>query len=520
CVSPSSAREVPRQARDDNSGAIHRFSRDFCFQLRDSWPGSAMHLKVSRRIQQLLALLFCFLAVSTSQAQEKPNLLFIFADDQCFRTINSLNNDEVETPNLDRLAARSTTFTRAYNMGSWSGAVCVASRTMLNTGKYIWRANASNLKDLQEKGQLWSQLIGAAGYDTYFSGKWHVKADTSKIFKTARNVRPGMPNQTPTGYNRPIDGRPDPWDPSDPKFEGFWKGGKHWSEVLGDDAVEYLGTAAKNEAPFFMYLAFNAPHDPRQSPAEFVAKYPLENISMPPNFVPEYQWKEEMKSGKGLRDEKLAPFPRTENSVKVNRQEYYAIITHLDVQVGRMLDALEASGKADNTWIFYSADHGLAVGEHGLMGKQNMFEHSVRVPLMVSGPGVPKGAKMDSPVYLQDIMATTIDLADAEKPDHVEFQSLKPYLVDGGDPVVRSAIYGAYLDAQRMVTVGKDKLILYPKAKVAVLYDVAADPFETKDLAKNPENLPLMKKLFQQLLELQEDLDDKVDLKKVYPNFM
>lgn len=476
-----------------------------------------------RNSQQLLALLiFGSLAwAGFARAQDeakKPNLLFIFADDQCFRTINSLNNDEVETPNLDRLAKRSMTFTRAYNMGSWSGAVCVASRTMLNTGKQIWRANKTNLKELEKEGQLWSQLIGAAGYDTYFSGKWHVAADTSKIFTVARNVRPGMPNQTPEGYNRPIDGEPDPWDPSDPKFEGFWKGGKHWSEVLGDDAVEYLGMAAKEDAPFFMYLAFNAPHDPRQSPKEFVDKYPLEKISMPVNFFPEYQWKEEMKSGKGLRDEKLAPFPRTENAVKVNRQEYYAIITHLDVQVGRMLDALEATGKADNTWIFYSADHGLAVGEHGLMGKQNMFEHSVRVPLMVSGPGVTPGATNAAPVYLQDIMATTIELSGADRPEHIEFQSLTPHLKGAGTE--RDAIYGAYLDAQRMVTVGKDKLILYPKAPVALLYDVEKDPFETKDLAGNPEQLPVMKKLFKRLLELQADLEDEVDLRATYPELV
>ncbi|MEM7013018.1 MAG: sulfatase-like hydrolase/transferase [Verrucomicrobiota bacterium] len=463
-----------------------------------------------------------FLAIFTaiSFAEDKPNLLFIFADDQCFRTINALNNDEIETPNLDRLVAQSTTFTHAYNMGSWSGAVCVASRAMLNSGKYIWRANKTNLKDMEANGELWSQLLGKEGYDTYFTGKWHVKADTAKIFTVARNVRGGMPNQTKEGYNRPIDGQPDPWDPSDPKFEGFWKGGKHWSEVVGDDGVDFLNMAAKKDDPFFMYLAFNAPHDPRQSPKEFVDKYPLDKISMPPNFVPEYKWKEEMKSGKGLRDEKLAPFPRTENAVKVNRQEYYAIITHMDVEIGRILDALDASGKADNTWIFFSADHGLAVGEHGLMGKQNMFDHSVRVPLLVSGRGVQKGGKVDSPVYLQDIMATTLDLAGIERPDYVEFQSLVPYVHVGVDPIVRDAIYGAYLDAQRMITLGPDKMILYPKAKAAVLYNVEKDPFETKDLSKNPENKPVMKKLFARLLQLQEEMDDSVDLKAAYPDLL
>ncbi len=268
-----------------------------------------------------------------------------------------------------------------------------------------------------------------------------------------------------------------------------------------------------------MYLAFNAPHDPRQSPKEFVDMYPLEKVSIPKNFVPVYPYAEEMKSGKGLRDEKLAPFPRTEYAVKVNRQEYYAIITHMDQQIGRILDALEASGEAENTYIFYSADHGLACGEHGLMGKQNPFDHSVRVPLMVAGPGIAKGANHSARVYLQDIMATTLELADADRPDHVEFQSLMP-LLRGEKSQSYEAIYGAYLDAQRSITMGNHKLILFPQVPVVLLFDLEEDPEETRNLAENPENTPLMKRLFAQLLQLQEELEDEVDLKRVYPELL
>ncbi len=463
--------------------------------------------------------LFGLGVTNRTSAADKPNILFIFADDQAFDTIHSLGNDEIQTPNLDRLVKRGTTFTHAYNMGSWSGAVCVASRMMLMSGKFLWNADKDyreTSKRYLEKGRLWPQLMQAAGYDTYFTGKWHVRADAEKAFKVAEHVRGGMPNQTPAGYNRPIEGQPLKWTPWDPQYDGFWKGGKHWSEVVGDDTVEYLDMAKQSDNPFFMYIAFNAPHDPRQSPKEYVDRYPLDRISMPRSFLPEYPFNEAMASGRKLRDERLAPFPRTEYSVKVNRQEYYAIITHMDDQIGRILDALEKSGQADNTYIFFSADHGLAVGRHGLMGKQNLFDHSVRVPLMVVGPDVPADQKRDASVYLQDIMATSLELASAERPGYVQFQSLLPRIADASKPGYES-IYGAYLQAQRMITHGDHKLILYPAAKRAILYNLAADPEELTDLYAQKELKPVAKKLFARLLKLQKETGDSLDLRATFP---
>ncbi len=455
-------------------------------------------------------------------APARPNLLFIFADDQCFDTIRSLGNSEIETPNLDRLVKRSTTFTHSYNMGSWSGAVCVASRNMLNTGLFLWHAEEASkniVPEFQEKGRMWAQLLEKAGYDTYFTGKWHVRADPEKTFTVARNVRGGMPKQTDKGYNRPLPDSPDPWSPFDPQFGGFWEGGKHWSEVVGDDALDFLTLAKESENPFFMYIAFNAPHDPRQSPEAYVRKYPLENVGIPKSFIPEYPYNEDMKSGRKLRDEKLAPFPRTEHSVKVHRQEYYAIITHMDTQIGRILDALEASGQAEDTYIFFSADHGLAVGHHGLFGKQNMFDHSVRVPLLVAGPDIPSGEKHDAPVYLQDIMPTTLELAGSAIPSHVQFKSLLP-LIRGESKRSYNAIYGAYLDGQRAVTQGKHKLILYPQVPVALLFDVKNDPGEMNNLLEDKANQETAKKLFKTLLKLQKEAGDQLDLKSIYPELL
>lgn len=449
----------------------------------------------------------------------RPNVLFIFADDQTFEGVHALGNDEVHTPNLDRLVRNGVTFTHAYNQGSWSGAVCIASRCMLNTGRFLWHAQKvyNTAERERQAGRFWSEHMKRAGYDTYMTGKWHVKANAKKAFKVAKDIRPGMPNQTPQGYNRPIEGEPDPWKPWDRKFGGYWKGGKHWSEVVGDHGVEFLGQAAKSDAPFFMYLAFNAPHDPRQSPKAYVEKYPLERVKVPQNFLPLYPYKDTIGCGEKLRDERLAPFPRTPYAVKVNRQEYYAIITHMDAQVGRILDALEKSGKADNTYIFFSADHGLAVGHHGLMGKQNQYDHSVRVPLMVCGPGVPKNRRIDTPVYLQDIMPSTLELAGVPRPEHVRFRSLMP-LIDGRSDRSYDAIYGAYLNLQRMVTMDGYKLILYPKVKKALLFNLKDDPAEMNDLAKRPESKTVMRRLFAVLLRLQKETGDPLDLKGVYPD--
>ena len=143
---------------------------------------------------------------------------------------------------------------------------------------------------------------------------------------------------------------------------------------------------------------------------------------MPESYLPLYPDKDSIGCGEGLRDERLAPFPRTHYAVQVNRREYNAIISHLDTQIGRIIDALQQSGKADNTYIFYSADHGLAVGHHGLIGKQNMYEHSMKPPLIVIGPDLPKNKKNAGLVYLQDIMASTLELAGVSPPDYVEFK--------------------------------------------------------------------------------------------------
>jgi choline-sulfatase len=447
------------------------------------------------------------LAAVTQAAPKQPNVLFILADDMSYETIGAVGLLDIDTPNLDKLVARGAIFTQAHNMGSYAPAVCMASRQMLNTGKFIWAAKKTNAVQCAKDNNLWSQRMKQAGYETYISGKWHVSAPAENAFDVAKNIRHGMPKQTPQGYGRPKS--PEDyaagWKPWETQYGGFWEGGTHWSVVLANDGLEFLEQASADDKPFFMYLGFNAAHDPRQAPKEYIDRYPLDRIKLPENFLPQYPYAAEA-CGLKLRDENLMPYPRTEYAVKVNRQEYFAGITYMDEQIGRILDALEKSGKADNTYIVFTADNGLAVGHHGFSGKQNMYDHSVRVPFLVVGPEVKPGSTVDAPVYLQDAMATALDLAGASA-EGVDFKSVMP-LLRGETNEHYSEIYGAYINTQRMITHGDWKLISYPGIKVERLYNLKKDANETNDLAANPEYASKLTELRTALAELSQELND------------
>ncbi len=480
--------------------------------------------------RKFIALMTSGMAVSNpasvlSFAQDRssrPNFLFIIADDFTYRAIHSLTNQEVKTPNLDRLASSGCAFTRCFHQGSWSPAVCVPSRTMLNSGLTAFRA-----KDGLDEVRTWGQTLGAAGYETYICGKWHLDPTVlQRSFQQMGSVAPGMLPSTPEGgaaYDRPRPG--DNWEPWNESLQGHWLHTNLWenenpdtiehsSIVYADQVVDHLtNRAAKSDAPFFIYLGFNAPHDPRQSPKEFLALYPQDQIKVPPNFLPDHPFDQ---GDSRIRDELLAPFPRTREAVQLHRREYYSIITHLDHQIGRVLDALERSGKASNTYVIFTADHGLAVGEHGLMGKQNMYDCSIRMPLLISGPGVPAGKRVDELVYQHCMYATTCHLAGIPVPESVEFSSLVP-LLHGDGPPVYDAIFSYYEQYQRMVRTKTHKLIVYPQVQRIQLFDLEKDPWEMHDLSDDPALASTKKELMERLKLFQHQLGDKLDLAHPLP---
>jgi arylsulfatase A-like enzyme len=464
-------------------------------------------------------------------AADKPNIVFIITDDQAADAVAAgklwgAEKSGLRTPNLDQLYQNGTVFRQAYNMGAWHGAVCVASRSMLLTGQFVWETKKEEQGKFAKRvaeGKTWSQRMKSAGYETYMSGKWHVETDVKKIFDYTEHIRPGMCKTVPESYSRPIEGKPDAWSSSDPKNGGLWEGGKHWSEVLADDAETFVKQAAGEKKPFFLYLAFNAPHDPRQAPQSWLDQYPVDKVPVPENFLPINPHRAIMGlEGAGgsnvMRDEKLAPFPRTEFAVRTHRKEYYAMVSHTDEQVGRIMKALEVAGVRENTIVIFTSDHGLAIGRHGLMGKQNMFEHSLRVPFVISGPQVPKGKVIDERIYLQDAVATALDMAGADGSD-IDFKSLRP-LMQGEKDKHYEAIYGAFeAQSQRTVIDGTYKLILYPKGKVAMLFDLSRDPLEKEPIGDSAAAEATKKRLFAKLLRMQKEMGDPLDLATFYPQW-
>ena len=422
----------------------------------------------------IIALLLAPLAAlhSADSPDKRPNILFIFADDQRADTIAALGNPIIKTPNLDRLAHRGVAFNRAYMQGGFNGATCVPSRAMLLSGRSLFHVD-EKLRD-----ETWPEAFGKAGYTTFVSGKWHNgDAALERSFQIARSMFTG-------GMTNPLHAQLR--DVAGGKVGAAKLSPKHACEAFSDETIRFLKEQAeKKSGPFFAYLPFDAPHDPHVVPEDFPVQYDAQKIPLPPCFLPQHPFDNgEMV----IRDEKLLPWPRTPDAVRAMLAEYYRYITYLDSQIGRVLDALEASPFAKNTIVVFSADSGVARGSHGLIGKQNLYEFdSVRVPLIVSGPGIPEGKRTDAMCHLFDVMPTLGKLCGVGAPKTSEGIEFTAALHDPAKPA-RSTMVFAYRAVQRAVRDDRWKLIRYPQVDRTQLFDLQNDPHEATDLAGKPEH--------------------------------
>ncbi|NLF00315.1 MAG: sulfatase-like hydrolase/transferase, partial [Anaerolineales bacterium] len=289
----------------------------------------------------------------------RPNIVFLLTDDQRFDTLRVLGNREIVTPHMDWLARGGTAFTQAAIMGGSCPAVCMPSRAMLMTGRTLFHLDGEGQTILSEH-KLLGETLRQAGYRTFGTGKWHNGPSSyarsftegAEIFFGGMDDHWNVPacDFDPTGkYDtvNPVVSRP------------FWSNevsfrlcdhivpGKHSSELFADAAVEFI-EGYSDPAPFFAYVSFMAPHDPRTMPREYLEIYDHNPPPLPPNFMPEHPFD----NGElAVRDEKLAAWPRTPEEVRGHIGEYYAMITHLDAQIGRVLDALARTGRADDTIV-------------------------------------------------------------------------------------------------------------------------------------------------------------------------
>lgn len=446
--------------------------------------------------------------------KRRLNILITQADDQRYSAAGALGEARLITPHLDRMTREGLACTRACIMGSTHGAVCAPSRAMLHTGRSLWRVPTALSGDWGIRDQdrvpdtrppLLPQLFREAGYRTFATGKWHIGteafarsfADGGKIFfgGMADHDRTPVFDFDPTGLY--------------PK-EKQYIGEKFSTDLFADEAVRFL-EGQRGEEPFYLYVGFTAPHDPRTPPARFASLYPPDSIDLPPNFLAEHPFDNgELR----VRDELLCPFPRTPERIRREMADYYGMISHMDEAIGRIHAALAASGQAENTLVVHLADHGLAVGQHGLLGKQNLYDHSTRVPLLLRGPGIPVGLRSDALCYLHDLFPTLLDLAGLPIPASNEALSLAP-LIRGETTRHRESIFSAYRHEQRAVRDERFKLIEYFVAgsRRSQLFDLANDPWETRDLAADPAHRSTLSRLRQTMSRWQDESADPLPLR-------
>jgi arylsulfatase A-like enzyme len=454
---------------------------------------------------------------SSPNMSAKPNIVFIYTDDQRFDTIAALGNPQISTPNLDRLAARGAAFSHAHIMGGSHGAVCMPSRAMAHTGRSLYHIEREGQAIAADQVML-GEHLQRCGYHTWGCGKWHNGqeafnrsfADGDVIFFGGMADHWNVPTfrYDPTGAYaartpRCVDAFKTnelQWLPGD-----LHRPGVHSSERLADAAVNFLQNY-DGDQPFYMYIATLAPHDPRTMPQHFLDLYDPADIELPENFMAAHPFDNGDLHG---RDEKLAAFPRSADEVRRHIAEYYAMITHLDDELGRVFDALEQTGRLDNTLIAFAGDNGLAIGQHGLMGKQNLYDHSVRVPLMFAGPGVPRGQQCDNLCYVIDIYPTLCDLAGLDTPASVDGRSLARVL-RGEIDTTRDVLHLAYQRFIRAATDGRHKLISYHvhDQRRTQLFDLQADPRETHNLADDPTVADVRRRLTDELNVWRTQLDD------------
>lgn len=441
--------------------------------------------------------------------QKYPNVVLVVSDDQRPDTIAALGNPIIKTPNLDQLVRRGSVFLNA----TCANPICTPSRGELLTGCTGIRNQVFDFgRTLDPALKTLPEPFNDAGYITWYCGKWHNDGRPGKHgYQATRGLYTGGGGKwwkPQTDYRgHPITGYKG-WifrDQNDHPMPDRGIGlTPDISTKIANAAIEVIESS---KSPYLLHVNFTAPHDPLLLPPGYEDLYDPENIPVPANFLAEHPFDH---GNRGGRDEILLPTPRTKKIVQADLAAYYAVISHMDEQIGRIIAAIDASNQTDSTIIAFASDHGLAMGSHGLRGKQNMYEHTIRVPMIFAGPGVPKEKQWQGHAYLRDVFPTLLELTGLP-PIQCDGKSQVP-VMHGQTPSIYEFTVGYFRNSQRMIRTDQWKFIEYPLINQTQLFDLRHDLLEQHDLSHLPEHASLKKKLagkLSQWMETQRALQSK-----------
>ena len=421
------------------------------------------------------------------------NVLFIMSDEHSKRVCGAYGNAMVKTPNLDRLAQEGTLFESAY----CNDPICVPSRASFATGRYVHEIGCwDNAHPYTGVPQGWGHRLQQAGHRCDSIGKLHYRA-----------------TEDPTGFDHEIlplhvlNGigdakglirRPPPQRPSTAQLANDAGPGEstylQYDREIRDAAVDWLGRAGKErgERPWCLFVSFVCPHFPLVAPEEFFELYPLDELALPPGrepgAFPDHDALRALRAVQNYEDHF-----RDERHVRTAIAAYYGMVSFLDDNIGRVLQALERAGLGEETRVVYTSDHGDNLGSRTLWGKSCMYEEAVGVPLMIRGPGVPAGKRVQTPVSLVDGYPTIVEgvgLSLTAGEQSLPGRSLVELANAADDP--ERTVFSEYhavgaVTGFFMVRWDRWKFVHYEGDRPQ-LFDLAADPFELRDLARDPQH--------------------------------
>lgn len=463
-----------------------------------------LKMKYSRKLQLKLKVAFVLLCCSgpiKMQAQDKPNILFICTDEQHPAISGYRGNPVIKTPNLDALAADGAQFTRAYV----ASPVCAPSRAAYMFGKYVYQIESwYNGKAWPTNEVSWATKLTENGYYTAHYGKMDSPGLYDKLGFTEEWHSAKRPERKTIGPDvRFLPGRPrlakghlkvKTFEIMDYKEDPYTTGSQKFGQYAVDrptinHALRFLENRENDKKPWMLHVGLLLPHWPFTLPQKYYDMYADVEIPMPHNA--KFPNKDIHPALQHFQKWDGLDVPPDEEKFKNALKAYYGMITCLDDMVGELIAKLKKDGAYDNTYIIFTSDHGDNLGEHGLMGdKHTPMEGSVGVPLVVTGPDVEAGKKVDTPVTLVDMYPTIMDMVGIDYRDpEMPGTSLLPVLQGkeaAADRTIFSEWHGVgFPGAWYMLANKKYKYIYYERDRPS-LFDMEVDPKELNDLALDP----------------------------------